>query len=81
MTIKAKLAEPICPVALDRAFETNYHRELAQRESSPHRKPPSVTLNGPSLVVVIPDKSTRLLGRQIAKAVQACFFGRWCCFY
>jgi hypothetical protein len=58
MTMKATITEPVAPVALD-AFGTIRPRDVAPKASP---RPTSVTIRGPSLVVVVPDKVDAVLG-------------------
>ncbi len=54
MTTIAKIADPVTPVAPDRAFAT-VPRSRAASAAARRPVPPSVPRNSPSLVIVVPD--------------------------
>ena len=61
MTMRAKITRPVAPVTLDDAFAINRPRELA-RGALRSTQQASITINGPSLVINVPDKVDAVLG-------------------
>ena len=61
MTMKAKITRPLAPVTTDDAFAINRPRKLA-RSALRSTQQPSIIINGPSLVINVPDKVCAVLG-------------------
>jgi hypothetical protein len=61
MTMKAKITRPAAPVTTDDAFAINRPRKLARRALRSTQQP-SITINGPSLVINVPDRVCAVLG-------------------
>jgi hypothetical protein len=55
MTMHAKIANPVTPVASDDAFGALRPRSVLPATSARRALPPVATRNNPSLVVVVPD--------------------------